>query len=119
MFPIAYRPTPETAHLQPQAVLTLDQLKELASQIGQTIAEQMPKPEVTVKAYERTQSSYTGSARATQPSVTIDESVIDVGIGKTEELKKGTGSANLAKKSAKSDTIEKSKAKLRQLKKGK
>lgn len=103
----------------------LDQLKELAREIGASIAAQLreipietnvtiPYDQLPRKVVPMT--AVTTNAKLSSHDISIDESVADVGIEEMGNLAKGDLSANLAKEEAKQDNIKSSLSKLKRLK---
>lgn len=95
-----------------------DQIKELAHEIGRAVAESM-KGVITERVIVSGNQPVRGTTPMTKPSfnIEIDESIADVGIGKTQELVKGEQSGKIAKEALKTENIGSSLEKLRKLKK--
>lgn len=103
--------------------LDTEHLISVAKEIGKAIVSELKQGiQVNNIVQEAHRGSYTPSinmsgTRPTTAEIRIDESLIDVGIGETDELKKGDGSADLAKVDTKKDTnFQRSKNKLKALK---
>lgn len=105
--------------------LDTEHLISVAKEIGKAIVGELKKGiQVTGVVSEAHRAPYRPSLtrEVTESAITgiqIDESLIDVGIGKMDELKKGEGSANLTKADTKEDVnFQRSKNKLKALKRG-
>ena len=103
----------------------MDGLVMVAKEIGKAIVKEMRKGIQVTGVVSETRRSPQGPVLSKEEAISatarigIDESLIDVGIGETDELKKGDGSANLAKNNAQQDAgFTKSKNKLKRLKRG-
>lgn len=108
--------------VQTQAVIDTEALMLIAREMGKVIAEEMKSAGPQVIERQVAVGTYQGSASdfIKQSTIEIDESVLDVGIGETDDLKVGDGSADLAKKEEKHDSsLQQAKNKLKSLKKGK
>jgi len=112
-----------------------EELEKMADKIGQTIGQilaavmannqQTPiviQQEVSANSpvmQARSQRRPASGEWVEAPNIAIDESIVDVGIGEGPGLKKGEGSATLAKAETKEDaSLQKSKNRLQQLKRG-
>jgi len=112
----------EQAIIQQAPTMDLTAIMAMAVQIGKTIAAEMKDAQTQQILVREEVVSRLGGESATihgRPavSVEIDESIADVGIGKTEKLKKGELSATLAKEETKTDnSLSQSKRKLQAIK---
>jgi hypothetical protein len=116
MFPA--RPFPKGSTIEAVVVqqsqgLTAEQLQQLATSIGKTIAAQIGN--VQLQAYPVGQSQ---ADPAVKVHVDIDESIIDVGIGDQDPLEKGAGSGKIVKEATVKDDIAGSKQALKAIKAG-
>lgn len=104
--------TPQQAEL-----VNMDILLTLAKEIGKVIAKEIKTIQAAPVIVQQVSSATTN--KPTSGTITIDEGIADVGIDNTDQLKKGDGSAKLAKAETKTDEdLKKSKNKLKALKKG-
>ena len=114
-FPPSKSSPKEPTQLHPAVQLTLAQLKEFAQEIGKVIAEELKS--VKVLPILPARRPYISPESVDDVfEIDIDESIIDVGIGKQEPLKKGKGSTRLAKDTTEKDNLAKSKQSLKRLK---
>ena len=105
----------EPIQLTPIAQLTLAQLKEIAQEIGKIIADQLKG--VQTLPIQPSRKSYVSREEIEDSlEIDIDESIIDVGIGKQDLLEKGQGSAEIAKPATKQDNLFSAKQALRAMK---
>lgn len=105
--------TIEAVVVQQSQGLTAEQLQQLATKIGKTIAAQIGN--VQSQAYPVGQLQ---ANRAAETKVDIDESIIDVGIGEQDPLEKGAGSGKIVKEATVKDDIAGSKQALKAIKAG-
>ena len=105
----------DSISLQPVPQLTLAQLKEFAEEIGKAIAAKM-QPVVIHGPPAQSTGPYVSPEFVRNTFVDIDESIIDVGIGKQEPLEKGQGSAKIAQEATKQDNLSSAKQALKAMK---
>lgn len=105
--------------------LDIETLIAMAHEIGKVIAKEIKsisQPPVVIQAPNqswKTEEEFVDGVNPAFSNIKIDESVIDVGLGKTKKLKKGEGSATIAKEDIQSDkSFGDSKNKLKALKRG-
>jgi len=121
-----------TAKQLAAALLEILPLEELARVVGKTIAEEMNKRQAAAPQIDVWQPSkypefdYCGDgvhpsflkAQEEARIITIDEQVVDVGIGEVKELKRGEDSSNIGDVDTQQDSsLSDSKSKLKRLKK--
>ena len=112
-------PPPEQQSQQQQQTFTIDQLRELAKEIGKSIAESMGS--IPIEAKITLPQGYISSSRTVKEEhiseINIDESIMDVGLDPAEDLKVGEQSKSATTQTATADKLQSSLGKLRQLKK--
>lgn len=104
--------------------IDMELLMKIAEKIGKTIAAELKELPVQQVSANTPTTQTRRSTRSNRPefatAITIDESLIDVGLGDTGELQKGEGSASLKKGKAKQDKqLSASRNRLKALKRGK
>jgi len=101
-----------------QQLSILNQLLAAVRSLADKI--QQPAPVQVATQFPTHQETVLYASELSSPPVSMDESVVDVGIGEQEEIKKGKGSAALAKKETKKDkALVSAKDKLKALRKRK
>ena len=113
--PMSLPPIKDAPALSPE-----EKLEAWASIVGKAIAAQLLPALSQPREIIRETVAVSGSANVqvapdTGYSVDIDESIVDVGIGKAPPLKRGAESGNM-KQDTKADNLSKTKQKLRALK---
>jgi len=99
------------------ATIDTEALLAVAREMGKIIAAEMRKAQSITQVHHSVPIHHTS---IDSQAIDIDESLIDVGIGAGEELKRGEGSASLEKTEVASDQgLHKSRSKLRAFKGGK
>lgn len=113
---------PEKASPQ-QETLTSEKIQEIAEAVGKAIAAQIQSIPVEAKIslpanFTQHTVQHVREKQSQGLDITIDESIIDVGIGNQDKLEKGELSGSIAKKATKKSQLGNSLAKLKKLKGG-